>query len=42
MTLAWRRACTAIVTFGTTVILALLTLTLLELNSDRSLERPGN
>ena len=37
MTTAWRRASTAIVASGTTVILALLTLTFGELNSDRSL-----
>jgi len=37
MTKAWRRASTAIVASGGTVILALLTLTLGELNSDRSL-----
>ena len=37
MTKAWRRASVAIVASGGTVILALLTLTLGELNSDRSL-----
>jgi RND superfamily putative drug exporter len=37
MTKAWRRASTAIVASGATVILALLTLTLGQLNSDRSL-----
>lgn len=37
MVAAWRRAATAIVASGATVILGLLTLTLGELNSDRSL-----
>jgi len=37
MTKAWRRAATAIVASGGTVIVGLLTLTLGELNSDRSL-----